>query len=53
LAALAKRDAQEDPFGTASAPTPGPAEQGANDNEEARRAALALYEKDLREALNA
>jgi HK97 family phage portal protein len=52
LAALAKRDAQEDPFGTA-APAPAPVEEVANDNEEARRAALALFEKDLREALNA
>lgn len=49
LEALAKRDAQEDPFGTAR---PEPAEP-ANDNAEARRAALALFEKDLREALNA
>jgi HK97 family phage portal protein len=56
LAALAKRDAQADPFGTAAtAPTePAPA---ANDNAEERaqqaRAEIALFEKDLREALNA
>lgn len=55
LAALAKRDAKEDPFGTAApAPTPAPAiEPPANDDEQQARAALALFEKDLREALNA
>lgn len=51
LAALAKRDAQDDPFGTAKAPAPAP--QPANDNPEQERAMLALFEKDLREALNA
>jgi phage portal protein BeeE len=54
LAALAKRDAGADPFGAAPTPAPEPA---ANDNaeEQARqsRAAVALFEKDLREALNA
>ena len=49
LEALAKRDAQPDPFGKA---TPAPAAPPpVNDDEE--RATLALLEKDLREALNA
>jgi HK97 family phage portal protein len=55
LAALAKRDAQEDPFGKAAPALPTPA----NDEDEAEREAqsarafAALFEKDLREALNA
>jgi phage portal protein BeeE len=51
LAALAKRDAQEDPFG-ANPPAP-PAAPPANDNPDQARAMIALFEKDLREALNA
>jgi HK97 family phage portal protein len=51
LAALAKRDAQEDPFG-ANPPAP-PAAPPANDNLDQARAMIALFEKDLREALNA
>ncbi|AHE51677.1 phage portal protein [Sphingomonas sanxanigenens] len=57
LAALARRDAREDPFATAPAanapaePEDGSEAQAANDN--ARRAAIALFEKDLREALHA
>lgn len=50
LEALAKRDAQEDPFGTAKPPEPPPAN---DDDPEQQRAMLALFEKDLREALNA
>lgn len=42
LAALAKRDAQEDPFGTATAPAAEP--PPANDNEMEREAASALVE---------
>jgi HK97 family phage portal protein len=45
LEALAKRDAQADPFSTATPP--------ANDNPDQARAVVALFEKDLREALNA
>ncbi len=56
LAALAKRDAQADPFGTAPA-APAALEPAANDNAEEQaqqaRAVIALFEKDLREALNA
>jgi len=53
LAALAKRDAQDDPFGNgADAPSP-PAPANDEPDPEAQRAVLALYEKDLREALNA
>lgn len=56
LAALAKRDAQADPFGTAPA-APAAPEPAANDNAEEQaqqaRAMIALFEKDLREALNA
>jgi len=56
LAALAKRDAQADPFGTAPAAPEAP-EPAANDNAEEQaqqaRAVIALFEKDLREALNA
>lgn len=50
LEALAKRDALDDPFGTKPA---APAPPAANDNPEQARAMLALFEKDLREALNA
>jgi HK97 family phage portal protein len=50
LAALAKRDAQADPFGTAK---PEPAPPAENDNAEQARAYTALFEKDLREALDA
>ncbi len=52
LAALAKRDAKEDPFATGASDNPAPAAP-ANDNPEQERAALALLEKDFREALNA
>ena len=54
LAALAKRDAQADPFATgATAPVP-PAPEPANDDAEERQAAsLALFQKHGREALNA
>lgn len=52
LEALAKRDAQPDPFNRAPAAVPAP-DPANDDQEEAQRAALALYEKDLREALNA
>lgn len=53
LAALAKRDAQDDPFGTAAPAAPAlPAP--ANDEDEARAAAFtATFEKHLRETLNA
>ncbi len=45
LEALAKRDAQADPFGTAPAPTPAPAaEEPANDNAAEAEAAKALSE---------
>lgn len=53
LAALARRDAQADPFSPAA---PGPAEAPdtpANDDEAQARATMALLEKDFREALNA
>lgn len=42
LAALAKRDAQEDPFGTAKPPEPPPADPAANDNAAAAQRAMAL-----------
>jgi len=50
LEALAKRDARADPFakGETEAPAPDPAAEAAQ-----ARAAVALYEKDLREALDA
>lgn len=55
IAALAKRDAQADPFG--KAPAPAPETSPANDNPEEQaaqaRATIALFQKDLREALNA
>jgi phage portal protein BeeE len=52
LSALAKRDAQEDPFGTAKPADPPPA---ANDEEEERRAAAFVgeFRKSLTEALDA
>lgn len=53
LAALAARDAGPDPFGKGATPTAEPAEEPANDNAEMERAHIALFEKDLREALNA
>lgn len=54
LEALAKRDARDDPFAkTSPAPTAPPAADPANDNAEQERALVALFEKDLREALNA
>lgn len=58
LEALAKRDAMADPFGSGggapAAPAPAPSEaKTANDNPEQERAQIALFEKDLREALNA
>lgn len=53
LAALAARDAGPDPFGDAKAPEPA-AEEPANDNAERQmRAEIALFEKELSEALNA
>ena len=53
LAALAKRDAQADPFSPAAAPAPAATPEPANDDEAQARATMALLEKDLREALNA
>jgi HK97 family phage portal protein len=53
LAALAARDAGPDPFGKGATPTAESAEEPANDNAEMERAHIALFEKDLREALNA
>lgn len=54
LAALAKRDAQADPFGTAPPPTlPAPSDPAPEDDAEQERAVIALIQKDLREALNA
>lgn len=51
LAALAKRDAKDDPFAKESPPTePPPAN---DDDPEEQRAMIALFEKDFREALNA
>jgi HK97 family phage portal protein len=52
LAALAKRDAQSDPFASGRPPAP-PAPAPANDDDQAARAMLALFEKNLREALDA
>lgn len=49
LAALAQRD-QNDPFAKPEAPA---APEPANDDAEVERATLALFQKDLREALNA
>lgn len=51
LEALAKRDAQADPFSPAAAEPP--ANDNAEEQERQARAAVALFEKDLREALNA
>jgi HK97 family phage portal protein len=54
LAALAKRDAQGDPFAIQSAqPTAEPANDNADEQARQARAFAALFEKDLREALNA
>lgn len=54
LPALAKRDAQDDPFSSkSSSPPPEPVDEPANDTAEQERAVVALFEKDLREALNA
>ncbi|MCC4295847.1 phage portal protein [Brevundimonas aurantiaca] len=53
LAALARRDAQVDPFNPAPAETPTVTPDPANDDEAQARAAIALLEKDFREALNA
>jgi HK97 family phage portal protein len=55
LLALSKRDAQEDPFSTGKAPAaePAPANDNAEEQAQQARAAVALYEKELREALNA
>lgn len=54
LAALAKRDAQTDPFNPSSPPASPVAEPSpANDDEDQARATMALLEKDFREALNA
>lgn len=51
LAALAKRDAKDDPFAQQEpAAEPPPAN---DDNPDGQRAMIALFEKDLREALNA
>jgi len=53
LAALARRDAQADPFAPASADAPVVTPEPANDDEVQARATIALLEKDFREALNA
>ena len=55
LAALAKRDAQADPFATGkpAAEHVAPANDNAEEQARQARAAVALFEKDLREALNA
>lgn len=52
LAALAKRDAQDNPW-AAGQPAPAAPEPANDDQETSERAMLALFEKDLREALNA
>jgi HK97 family phage portal protein len=54
LAALARRDAREDPFSPEASPAPA-AEPTPDPEAEAEqaRAVMALFEKDLREALNA
>jgi len=54
LAALAKRDAKDDPWGTEvpALTSPAPVE-AANDDQAQARATMALLEKDFREALNA
>ncbi|MGC4252440.1 MAG: phage portal protein [Sphingobium sp.] len=51
LEALAKRDAQADPFAKPEIAPPAPAND--EPSPEAQRAFMALFEKDLREALNA
>lgn len=53
LAALARRDAQVDPFNPAPTDTPAVTPEPANDYEAQARAVIALLEKDFREALNA
>ncbi|WP_295708016.1 phage portal protein [uncultured Brevundimonas sp.] len=53
LEALAKRDAQADPFSPVPAEPPAVTPEPANDDEAQARATLALLEKDFREALNA
>ena len=53
LAALAKRDAQADPWAHGETPVPVSTPEPANDDEAQARATMALLEKDLREALNA
>ena len=55
LAALAKRDAQADPFATGGQSPEDPADEPAAPAEDPvqERAMAALFEKDLREALNA
>lgn len=54
LPALAKRDAQADPFSTGSSANPvaEPTAPANDDTEQQQRAMVALYEKHLREALN-
>lgn len=53
IEAIAARDAQLIDLANNPPPVAAPVEPAANDNAEARRAALALFEKDFREALNA
>lgn len=53
LAALAKRDAQPDPFNPQAPALPAPAEPDEEEVAERERATIALIQKDLREALNA
>lgn len=54
LAALAKRDSSDDPFRTFKPPIDvAPAEEQPAENDNAKRALVALFEKELREALNA
>jgi len=54
LAALAKRDATDNPFATTKpAADPAPANDNADEQAQQARAVVALFEKDLREALNA
>lgn len=53
LAALAKRDALADPFGTGPASPAPAAEPDESEVAERERATIALIQKDLREALNA
>lgn len=53
LAALAKRDAQADPWARGEPTPPAATPEPANDDEAQARATMALLEKDFREALNA